>query len=208
MYEKGVFASMKKEVYTSDVYTSFQNFELDNLFSREVILELGSGNGVFLVHLGRTFKDKNVIGIELDIKRAKKCYKRISKEGLENTFVFSGDAKEIIPLFFPSSVVSKTFILFPDPWPKSSTWRNRLFEISSSIMVDRISKVGATFNFVTDVEYIFSEVNELFTKVLGNWDFSDEGLFEFRKLFVPTLYYEKWLGEGRNFYWGVWIKKF
>ncbi len=53
MYEKGVFASMKKEVYTSDVYTSFQNFELDNLFSREVILELGSGNGVFLVHLGR-----------------------------------------------------------------------------------------------------------------------------------------------------------
>ncbi len=191
-----------------DVYTSFQDIEISDLFSREVVLELGSGNGIFLVHLGKTFKDKNVIGIELDIKRARKCYRKISREGLENTFVFSGNAKEIIPLFFPSSVVCKTFMLFPDPWPKSSTWRNRLFEISSAIMVDRISKVGATFNLITDVEYIFTEVNELFTKVLGNWDFSYDELLEFRKLFVPTLYYEKWLAEGRSFYWGVWIKKF
>lgn len=172
----------------------------------KIILEVGSGNGIFLEYLGKTFADSVVIGVELDIKRAKKCKKKIQRNNLVNTLILSGDITEILPLFFRNSCVDRVYMNFPEPWPKESNWRNRLFEIGFLSMVDRITKVGGKFYLATDVEYIFNTVDEIFTKVFGNWEYRSDLSIEYSESFIPTLYFEKWREEGRNFWWGVWEK--
>lgn len=192
----------------------------ENLFSLEekenlvkiletpsIILEVGSGNGIFLEYLGKLFRDSTVIGVELDIKRAKKCKRRIQRNNLNNTFILSGDITEIVPLFFENNSVDKIYMNFPEPWPKEGNWRNRLFEIGFMSMVDRITKVNGLFHLATDVENIFFTTYKILCEVLGNWEY-DEMLSEnYKRFFIPTLYYEKWVLEGRNFWWGVWRKK-
>ncbi|MEN2998796.1 MAG: methyltransferase domain-containing protein [Brevinematia bacterium] len=177
------------------------------LKTTNIILEIGSGNGAFLEHLGKTFRDKTVIGVELDIKRAKKCKRRIERNNLENTLILSGNAMEIIPLFFRDNSVEKTYMNFPEPWPKSSNWRNRLFEIGFLSMLDRITKPKGHFHLATDVENAFLTTNEILTEILGNWAYNANLSEEYKNSFIPTLYYEKWLSEGRTFWWGVWEKK-
>lgn len=174
----------------------------------DIILEIGIGNGSFLEWIARKYSDRTVIGIELDIKRAKKAKRRIDKSKLSNAIVISGDATKIIPLFFPNECVDMTFMNFPEPWDKEYQWRNRLYELGFLSMIDRISKVGGLFHLATDVEYIYDTTNNIFCYVLGNWVLDEKRSVEYRDNFVPTKYYEKWKSEGRSFYWGVWVKRY
>lgn len=178
------------------------------LSNSNIILEIGSGNGVFLEHLGKMFKDNIVVGIELDIKRARKCKKKIERNSLRNTFILSGDAYEILALFFEDGSVERVYLNFPEPWPRESDWRNRLFEIGFLSMIDRVTKKNGLFYMVTDVEKAFLTACEILEKVLGSWRYREDLVDKYKSFFVPTFYYEKWLLENRKFLWGVWEKKY
>ncbi|MCX8028942.1 MAG: methyltransferase domain-containing protein [Brevinematales bacterium] len=195
--------------YTNKIFSLYTIEELNKFLENDkIILEIGSGNGIFLEYLGKKFVDYSVIGIELDIKRAKKCKNRIQRNSLKNTIILSGDATNILPLFFNNNTVNETYMNFPEPWPRDRNWRNRLYEIGFLSMIDRITKVGGKFHLSTDVEYIYNMTNEIFTKILGNWVFDEVLSLEYKSTFIPTLYYEKWTLEGRNFWWGVWKKQY
>lgn len=192
--------------YKEKVFSLFDCEEIFKVLNDNIILEIGSGNGIFLEYLARNYSNNIVFGIELDIKRARKCLKRIKRNNFTNAYVVSGEVEEVLPLFFRNSIVEKTFLNFPEPWPKVYNWRNRVFEIEVMSYVDRVSKVNAEFYLATDIGMVFDTVDLLLTKVFGNWVFSKELTEEYRRFFVPTLYYEKWLNEGRSFWWGVWKK--
>ncbi|MFN4245960.1 MAG: methyltransferase domain-containing protein [Brevinematia bacterium] len=177
------------------------------LESDNIVLEIGSGNGVFLEYLGRKFVNSTVVGIEIDVKRAKKCKKKIEKGNLSNTFIICGDAFEILPMFFRDCSVYRVYMNFPEPWPRESCWRNRVFEIGFMSLIDRVVKTTGLFFLVTDVKNVFLTVNDLLTSVLGNWVFREDFSEDYRRNFVPTLYFDKWLSENREFWWGVWEKK-
>ncbi|MGC8767033.1 MAG: hypothetical protein ACP5PT_06650 [Brevinematia bacterium] len=192
--------------YKDRVFSLLDYEKVYSIINDKIILEVGSGNGVFLEYLSLKYPENIIFGIELDIKRAKKCLKRIIRNNLNNAYIVSGEVEEVLPLFFKDKVVEKTFLNFPEPWPKIHNWRNRVFEIEVMSYIDRVSKVGAEFYLSTDVSMVFDTVNMIFTQVLGNWEFGEDLTKEYIKNFVPTLYYEKWLSEGRKFWWGVWKK--
>lgn len=195
--------------YSDSILTLVSPEELlEVLKNRDIILEIGSGNGIFLEHLAKSHPDKIVLGIELDVKRAKQSKRRIDRNGFSNVYVVSSDAMNIIPLFFPNHCVEKAFMNFPEPWGKEYQWRNRLYELGFMSMIDRITKAGGLFHLATDVEYIYSTVNNILCHVLGNWYLDEKKTLEFKDNFIPTLYYEKWKSEGRNFWWGVWMKRY
>ncbi len=194
--------------FKSNIFSLYDGNFFEELRSYNgIFLEVGAGNGYFLEYLSRNFPEKLIVGIELDIKRAKKAKKRVDRSGYENVIVLSGNAKEILPLFFPNESVDRIYMNFPDPWPRLSSWRNRIFEVSSGLMYTRITKPGGQFFLATDVEYIYNDINETFCNVIGYWVLEDENIiYNFRDTFPGTHFYQKWLGEGRRFFWGVWRK--
>lgn len=96
-------------------------------FGREapLILEIGSGNGEFMVELARKNPDHNILGIEIRFKRTVLCAKKIRASGLGNVLIARYHAAFLHDLFSPGSLVG-IVANHPDPWPREAQEKNRL----------------------------------------------------------------------------------
>lgn len=96
-------------------------------FGRDAPLhvEIGAGNGSFLVGLAEANPGWNVLGVELRYKRVWQCAVRIRKAGVANARIARYHAAYLDPLFAPGSVAG-LYVNHPDPWPKARHEKNRL----------------------------------------------------------------------------------
>ena len=88
-------------------------------------VELGSGSGNFLLHLGQNFPEDHVVGFELRFKRLVKSARKMEKLGLENVWVLR-EVGERFDRYFGANAIDALYINFPDPWPKASQWKKRM----------------------------------------------------------------------------------
>ncbi|MGB9638960.1 MAG: hypothetical protein ACPL1F_06695 [bacterium] len=70
--------------YKDRVFSLLDYEKVYSIINDKIILEVGSGNGVFLEYLSLKYPENIIFGIELDIKRAKKCLKRIIRNNFSN----------------------------------------------------------------------------------------------------------------------------
>jgi len=89
-------------------------------------VEIGSGNGHFLVDSALHHPERNFIGIELLAGRAKKFLSKVEKGNLKNIVVYRGDARRFVWEFLYEKMVWEFFIMFPDPWPKKRHHKHRI----------------------------------------------------------------------------------
>lgn len=90
-----------------------------------VVLEVGSGKGLFLAMASSVFPDRDFLGVELRRKRVEKIAAKIA--GLPNARVASGDIRIVLSAVAPASL-SACWINFPDPWPKRRHAGRRLLQ--------------------------------------------------------------------------------
>ena len=89
-------------------------------------LEIGFGNGEFLVYLAKVFPEALIIGIELSSRSLLNAMKRIRKEKISNIALLQGEGKFLLKNLFPSFFLTGIYINFPDPWPKGRHAKRRL----------------------------------------------------------------------------------
>lgn len=89
-------------------------------------LEIGPGNGKFLIHLARTHPDRKIVALELDRKTYNKLCRRLERQKIKNVILIGGNARVIIPRYFSSVCFERVYVFFPDPWPKRRYSPNRL----------------------------------------------------------------------------------
>ena len=106
----------------------FEPLPLGLLFTREQPLEveIGCGNGSFLVKYATAQADRNFLGIERLLGRVRKLDRKAIRLGLTNLSIVRVEASYGIQYFLPPESVSAYHIYFPDPWPKRKHWKNRL----------------------------------------------------------------------------------
>lgn len=92
-------------------------------------VEIGPGQGDFLLDLAREEPDANFVAIEIRNKRVEKIKARAARAGVKNAQVWMGDAKEVLPSLFAPGTVDTFFIHFPDPWVKRKHERRRLIQL-------------------------------------------------------------------------------
>jgi tRNA (guanine-N7-)-methyltransferase len=114
------------------------------------IVEIGSGNGHFLVACAVKNPDKNYIGTEILGGRARKFYSKIEKRSLKNIAVFKGDARRFVWEFLYENTVEEFIILFPDPWPKKRHHKHRLFKDAFIGMLSERLTDGGAVSIATD----------------------------------------------------------
>ncbi|MEO9895191.1 MAG: tRNA (guanosine(46)-N7)-methyltransferase TrmB, partial [Paracoccaceae bacterium] len=99
--------------------------DLKSLFGgRDVWLEVGFGGGEHLVHQAALNPDVGIIGAEPYINGVAMLLGKIRAAEVDNLCVHPGDVRDLLDVL-PDASISKAFLLYPDPWPKTRHHRRR-----------------------------------------------------------------------------------
>jgi tRNA (guanine-N7-)-methyltransferase len=97
-------------------------------------VEIGFGQGEYLLACAGKNSDRNYVGIELDWGRIQRCFKKAARMPngqrsiIENQLrVLQIDAWVILERFFRQKTIAQAVCLFPCPWPKDRHEKHRLF---------------------------------------------------------------------------------
>lgn len=174
---------------------------------RPIVVEIGSGNGHFLVEYSITHPDRNFIGTEILLGRARKFASKIRKRGLRNIVVFRGDSRRFVWEYLYEKSVEEFIILFPDPWPKKRHQKHRLLtERFVRMLCDRLVD-GGKISVATDHEGYRDYIIAVFASVGGFENSRETGFGYYPDDYPRTLFTNRFQKEGRPLYYLQWIKK-
>ncbi len=136
--------------------------DLATLFGgKPVWLEIGFGSGEHLVHQAGLNPDTGIIGAEPFINGVATCLGKIRREGVENIRLHPGDARDLFDVL-PDESISRAFLLYPDPWPKTRHHRRRFVTPEHLGPLHRVLTPGAIFRVATDIpDYVRQTMEEV-----------------------------------------------
>ncbi|MGD0412789.1 MAG: tRNA (guanosine(46)-N7)-methyltransferase TrmB [Verrucomicrobiota bacterium] len=89
-------------------------------------VELGSGDGSFLVNYAALHPRINLIGVERLLGRLRKIDRKGRRAGLANLRCVRMEASYLLEYLLPAHSAQALHVYFPDPWPKRKHRRRRL----------------------------------------------------------------------------------
>lgn len=162
--------------------------------NRSRILEIGFGNGEFLIHYAEGHPDKDFLGVESSWLSVKKGLKRLALHSLDNVRIFYGNASWVLKYVFPCDSFQEIWMLFPDPWPKKRHVCHRLGSGDFVKHAYRVMQPGGRWTVVTDdrkfMEWLLSRVKEPYFR------HNLETYHGVPKFF--TKYEKRWLDQGQS----------
>jgi tRNA (guanine-N7-)-methyltransferase len=116
---------------------------------RELWLEVGFGAGEHLMTLAEQRPEAGLIGAEPYEMGMAKILTKLEENPLNNVRLYEGDGREIIEAL-PDSSLSRFFLLFPDPWPKTRHHKRRFLQMEMLDQLARVLVPGGELRFATD----------------------------------------------------------
>lgn len=95
---------------------------------KKITLEIGCGHGHFLTAYAEKNPGEFCIGVDLHRGRIFKSIKKAERAGLKNLMFIESDSTEFLTLITGKLEITKTWILYPDPWPKKRHFKNRIVQ--------------------------------------------------------------------------------
>ena len=117
--------------------------------ARDVWVELGFGGGEHLAGQAAAHPQVLVLGAEPFVNGVASLVRHVADRGLGNVRLHPGDGRDLLAAL-PDASVSRVFVLFPDPWPKSRHHKRRLINAETIAELARVMKPGAVLRFATD----------------------------------------------------------
>jgi tRNA (guanine-N7-)-methyltransferase len=93
-------------------------------------VELGCGDGTFLIQYSKAHPDRNFLGLERLLGRIRKCDRKAFRAGLKNVKLLRLEASYTLQFMLPPESVGAIHVYFPDPWPKRRHHDRRLVNAS------------------------------------------------------------------------------
>jgi tRNA (guanine-N7-)-methyltransferase len=145
----------------------FQPLELDSVFPRSVPIEvdLGCGDGSFLVALAKQTPQRNFLGLERLLGRTRTACRKIMHEGVTNVRVLRIESSYAVAHLFPPNSITIFYLLFPDPWPKRRHQRRRLVDRKFLESVFRALRNDGVFVLATDDLDYFNQIKKLAAEI-------------------------------------------
>ncbi|WP_282605584.1 tRNA (guanosine(46)-N7)-methyltransferase TrmB [Pelagibius sp. Alg239-R121] len=115
----------------------------------EFWLEIGFGGGEHLAWQAEHHPEVGFIGAEYFFNGIASLLRHIDDRQLKNLRVYEGDVRDLLPKL-PDASLTRVFILFPDPWPKSRHNKRRLVQDETLDELARVMADGAELRLGTD----------------------------------------------------------
>jgi tRNA (guanine-N7-)-methyltransferase len=125
-------------------------------------IELGCGDGTFLVHHASAHPHHNVLGVERFLGRLRKTDRKASRRNLTNLRLLRIEAAYFLEFLLPTHSVTTLHVYFPDPWPKRKHHKNRLVNDRFPSLAARILTPGGTVYLRTDDHDYFDQMSFVF----------------------------------------------
>lgn len=132
-----------------------------------VEIEIGPGNGRFMLDKAATHPERNFLLIERSLRYLKILAQKIPRKNILNLRLLGGDARSILSQWVQPDSVTKFHIYFPDPWWKKKHKKHRLFSADFLNQLSIALCHRGRIIFVTDVKSLFDEVLELARGIEG-----------------------------------------
>lgn len=167
-------------------------------------VDLGCGDGGFLLQMAGHYPDRRFLGIERLLGRVRGVCSKAAQLGIENVRVCRIESRYFLEWLMEPKCISRLHYLCPDPWPKERHHKNRLVQQDFLPILSRALTDDGEFLFKTDHEEYFQWVLE---------HVEQSGLFEQIEWPEDAFYYPKtdfqlqWESMGKPIYRARFIKK-
>ena len=182
------------EFVPADYFRKLERLEICR-DGRPLEVDLGCGDGSFLLEMARHHPERDFLGVERLLGRMRKVCKKAARQQLENVRMLRLDSRYVTEWLLPEAAVSRLHLLCPDPWPKVRHHRRRLVQLEFLAAVRRALVAGGEFLFMTDHEEYFRWAEDKVARFGGferlEWD--DASFFH-----PKTDFQQLWENEGKS----------
>ncbi|MBS0209600.1 MAG: tRNA (guanosine(46)-N7)-methyltransferase TrmB [Planctomycetes bacterium] len=136
------------------------------LFGRAapLVVELGSGKGLFLTGAAAAHPECNLLGLEMALRYAKLAASKLGQRNLTNARMVHGDGLRVFRERLPTAGVQAIHVYFPDPWWKARHKKRRVLNEAFLADAERTLVPGGALHFWTDVEEYFQTTLEMIAR--------------------------------------------
>lgn len=125
-------------------------------------VELGSGDGSFLVEWATRNSDRNFIGVERLLGRLRKIDRKGRRAGLTNLCGIQIESAYFLEYLLPPGCARAIHLYFPDPWPKRKQRRNRIVNERFPTLAAQVLVPGGYVYLRTDDADYFAQMRDVF----------------------------------------------
>lgn len=144
----------------------FRSHSPEEIFGNDHPLEvdLGCGDGTFLIEMAKHYPERNFLGVERLLGRVRGVCRRIHELGLTNAKVLRLESQYTLECLLAPHSVSRLHLLCPDPWPKARHHKRRLVQQDFLAILHKTLQPGGEFMFKTDhpgyYEWVLEKIEE------------------------------------------------
>lgn len=168
----------------------------------ELVLEIGFGDGDFLIEMSERHPEKNFLGIEIKTKRFKIAVKAAEHENNGNIRFLHMNAEIAVKELFPENVFSLVYINFPDPWPKDRHHKHRIVSPEFLRALSKIMKSNGVLEIASDHKDYIDHTFDVFENItFFKSQYSDPGYLHNLPNRPHTKYEKEFRKEGREIFY-------
>lgn len=175
----------------SDIIT---HFNWNNIFGNDnpVEIDLGCGDGGFLVTYAQVHPKINLFGTERLMGRLNKIIRKQAQLQINNLKVARIESSYFIKYLVSPNSLSAIHLYFPDPWPKKRHEKHRLVQAGfAHDCFNAINSTGAIYIRTDNVDY-YEQMCEVFRNEKGLTEVETP---EHLKTF-QTDFEKQWIAQG------------
>ncbi len=174
-----------------------------------IVMEIGFGNGDFLVHLASKHPDWALLGVEIYLPGVAKAVGRLEDAGfIERTRITQLPAQFVLENQVAENQLHGVFINHPDPWPKARHHKRRIIQKDfAKLLVTRVES-GGFIKLATDKPDLALWMQDILDNTEGLANVAGKGGFVERDEDRPhTKFEQRGIKEGRVSQFLHYVKK-
>jgi len=165
-----------------------------------IVLEIGFGNGDFLLHMAEKHPDWTLVGVEIYLHGVAKAVGRLEDAGLiERTRITQLPAQFVLEHQVEKEQLDGVFINHPDPWPKVKHHKRRIIQKDfANLIVSRL-KNGGFIKLASDIPELATWMRDILDSTAGLSNVAGVGGFiERDQDRIYTKFEERGMKAGRK----------
>ena len=185
-----ITAPQKANLNDLDLYKT----KIKDLKNKNVVLDIGFGNGEYTAAYANAFQEKHLIATEVYLSGIGSLIGLINKYKISNISIFDEDVRLLMDQM-PKKFLDSVNILFPDPWQKTKHHKRRLIAEDFLYQLHPLLKPNAKIFVRTDWEDYAEQISELAEVMSSHFRLERTQNIEFE---FETRFHQRAIKEGRE----------